>query len=348
MKAAAPVKKKRFNAVNFRELGLLIFILLLIAIVQSLNSTFLTPKNISNLLTNTAIIAILSIGMMIVILTEGIDLSLGANIALSGMVVAMHVAANPGLHPLVALLEGTALGMVQGLLVGLLIAKVNVLPIIASLGMCYVYRGAVFLISGGSWVSAHQMSTEFKAIATGKIGFNPTPELGEATKIGINNLVFIAIIVFIIAFYFLNYTRTGRRFYAVGSNMEAARVSGIQADNTKLLAYIIMGALSGLVGVLWVSKYASAQPDTAMGYEINIIAACVIGGVSISGGSGRVLGVFMGAMLIGIINNALPLISNVSEFAKNLIQGCIILGAVLINTGVKRRADWNVLVRRKI
>ncbi len=326
--------KKRLGLNSFRELGLVLFILFLCAVVQVLNPSFLTAKNISNLLTNTAIIAILSIGMMTVILTGGIDLSIGANIALSGMAVALHVAAIPTLHPMLALLEGVVAGIVCGAIVGVLVAKANVLPIIASLGMCYVYRGAVFLISGGSWVSAHQMSVQFKNIAIGQI-------------LGVNNLVFITIIVYVIAQYFLASTRTGRRFYAVGSNVEAARISGISASNTKWLAYTIMGALAGLAGVLWVSKFASAQPDTATGYEVNIIAACVIGGVSISGGAGKVIGVLLGSLLIGIINNALPLI-NISEFSKNAIQGSIILGAIILNTLVKRRSEWRALVRRKI
>jgi rhamnose transport system permease protein len=331
-------KAKRINFENFRELGLLLFVVVFCVAVQIVNPTFLTAKNISNLLTNTAIIGILSIGMMIVILTKGIDLSIGATIALTGMAVALHVVST-GIHPVVAILEGTLLGALCGAAVGLLVAKVNVLPIIASLGMCYVYRGAVFLISGGDWVSAHQMPDSFKTIATGTVGIGP---------IQINNLVAIAAVIFILAQYFLNFTRTGRRFYAVGSNDEAARISGIRADSTKWLAYVILGALTGLAGVLWVSKYASAQPDTAMGYETNIIAACVIGGVSINGGSGKVRGALLGSILIGIINNALPLISNVSEFAKQFVQGGIILGAILLNTYVKRRADYQVLLRRKI
>ncbi len=326
---------KKFKMGSFRQLGLLLFIVLLGALVQIANPKFLTPTNISSILTNTAIIAILSIGMLVVLLTGGIDLSIGSNIALSGMVAALHVKLNPGVPPVLLLVEGTLVGLVCGMLVGLLVSRLNMLPIIASLGMNYIFRGSVFLLSGGSWVSAHQMSDGFKAIATGKL-------------LEINNLVWIAIVLYLIAQYFLTYTRTGRRFYAVGSNCEAARVSGISAVKTKFLAYSIMGALAGLCGVLWVSKFASAQPDTAVGYEINIIAACVIGGVSISGGSGKVLGVLLGSMLIGIINNALPLINFVSEFSKSFIQGSIILVAILLNTMVKRNSDYRTLVRRQI
>jgi len=326
--------QKRKGIGSFRELGLVVFIVLLCVIVQGLNSSFMSAQNIYNLLTDTAIIVILSIGMMVVILTGGIDLSIGATIALTGMVVALHVKAVPDLSPVLAVLEGIAAGTVCGAVVGVLIAWVNVLPIIASLGMCYVYRGAVFLISGGKWVSAQQMGAPFKAMATGNV-------------LGVNNLVIIAFAVFLISVYFLGHTKTGRRFYAVGSNAEAARISGINAGVTKWLAYTIMGALAGLAGVLWVSKFASAQPDTATGYEVNIIAACVIGGISISGGSGKPIGALLGALLIGIINDALPLI-RISEFSKNFIQGIIILGAVVLNTLVKRRAEWQTLVRRKL
>ena len=326
---------KKFRPGSFRQLGLTLFIVALCTLVQLSNSKFLDPSNIASIFTNTAIIAILAIGMLIVMLTGGIDLSIGANIALSGMVAAMHVMNDANVPPILLMLEGMLTGLVCGSLIGLLVSKLNMLPIIASLGMYYVFRGAVFLLSGGQWVSAHQMSDSFKAIAIGKF-------------LGVNNLVVIAVIIYIIAQYFLNYTRTGRRFYAVGSNCEAARVSGIDAGRTKLQAYAIMGALAGLAGVLWVSKFASAQPDTATGYEINIIAACVIGGVSVAGGSGKVSGVLLGSLLIGIINNALPLINFVSEFSKNPIQGLIILIAVLLNTLVKRRAERSALARRQI
>ncbi len=327
--------KKRRRLSSFRELGLTVFIIALCALIQLVSPRFLTASNIDSLLTNTAIIVILAIGMMIVILTQGIDLSVGANIALSGMVAALLVKNDFSLNPLLLILIGTAVGLVCGAVVGALVSKLNVLPIIATLGMGYVYRGTVTLLSGGAWVSAHQMPDSFKLIATGKL-------------LGFNNLIAIALIVLLGAQYFLGFTRTGRRFYAVGSNPEASSLSGIDAVRTRFLAYAIMGALAGMCGVLWVSKFASAQPDTAMMYEGNLIAACVIGGVSITGGSGKVIGVFLGALLIGIINNALPLINFISEFSKNAIQGSIILGAIIINVLVKRRAEREALARRHI
>ena len=211
------------------------------------------------------------------------------------MLSALAVAANQNLHPLAAMLIGTIVGIGCGAIVGLLVSKGRVLPIIASLGMMNVYRGLTYMASGGAWVSAHQMPESFKRIATGRI-------------LGINTLIFIAIIIYIIAFYFVNYTRTGRQIYAVGSDPESAKVSGINTSRVLFLVYSIMGALAGLAGVLWVSKFASAQGDTATGYEMSVIAACVLGGVSMAGGSGKISGIIMGSILLGIINNALPLI----------------------------------------
>jgi len=319
---------------KFRELGLLGFIVVLSLFVQLRNPSFLTLSNIGDLLTNTAILSILAVGMMLVIVTRGIDLSIGATLALSGMITALTVGAYPALHPLLAIALGTAIGLTCGTLLGFLIAKGRILPIIATLGMMNVFRGLTFTASGGKWVSAHQMPDSFKSIATGSI-------------LGVNTLIVIAAVVLLAAYGFVNHTRTGRRIFAVGSNPESADISGIPKDRIIWLVYAIMGGLSGLAGVLWVSKFASAQGDTAMGYELSVIAACVLGGVSIAGGSGKVGGIILGSMLLGILNNALPLLK-VSPFWQMAIQGAIILVAVLANLLVKRGVDRNHLLRRSI
>ncbi|HHW00412.1 MAG TPA: ABC transporter permease [Clostridiaceae bacterium] len=328
-------KKLKVTGISkFRELGLLVFIILLSVLVQLRNPNFLTLENINDMIKNTAILSILTVGMMLVIVTRGIDLSIGSTLALSGMVSALTVSANMNLHPLLAILLGTVIGTACGCIVGFLVSKARILPIIATLGMMNVYRGLTFMISGGKWVSAHQMPASFKAIATSSI-------------LGINVLIFIAILIYIIFYYFINHTRTGRQIYAVGSNPEAATISGINTVKVLWMVYTIMGALAGLAGVLWVSKFASAQGDTAMGYEMDVIAACVLGGVNIAGGSGKISGIILGSLLLGILNNALPLI-NVSPFWQEAIQGVIILVAVIVNALVKRNVDRKNLMRRKI
>jgi rhamnose transport system permease protein len=319
---------------SFRELGLLVFIVILCVVFQLRNSRFLTVSNIRDLLTNTAILSILSVGMMMVILTRGIDLSIGSTIALAGMVSALTVNSFRAISPLLSILEGVAVGTIAGALIGLLIARFNVLPIIATLGFMNIIRGVTYLVSKGAWVSAYQMSDGFKQIATGKV-------------LGVSNPIIIAVVINLAFFYFINHMRTGRQIYAVGSNPEAADISGIPRRRIILLVYTVMGALSGLAGVLWVAKFASAQGDTAVGYELSVIAATVLGGVSIAGGSGKVSGLILGTILFGILNNALPLI-NVSPFWQQAIQGIVILAAVLTNVLVKRNNQRFALRRRAI
>ncbi len=197
-----------------------------------------------------------------------------------------------------------------------------------------VYRGLTYIIAGGAWVSAYQMNDAFKAIAFVEL-------------IGINSLIWIAVFVFVVAYYFLEYTRTGRRIYAVGSNYEASQISGTNVDNIQIMVYTIMGGIAGLSGILWVSRFASAQGDTAQGFEMNVIAACVLGGVSISGGSGKVPGVALGTLLLGILRNALPLLK-VSPFWQDAIYGLIIMIAIIVNVMVKRTVDKRNLQRRHI
>lgn len=319
---------------NLRELGLLLFMILLAAAVQVRNPAFLTASNITALLTNTAILGILAVGMMLVLVTRGIDLSVGSTIALAGMITALTVFRNPGIPPIAAIALGTMIGTVVGMVIGVLVARFDVLPIIATLGMMNVVRGLTYVVSGGRWVSSYQMSDSFKAIATGR-------------TLGVNNLIVIAVVVYLLAGWFINHTRTGRQIYAVGSNPDAAEISGIPRRRLVFLVYSIMGGLAGLAGVLWVAKFASAQGDTAVAYELQVIAACILGGVSIAGGVGRLTGLILGTIMFGILANALPLI-NVSPFWQMAIQGAVVLAAVLTNVMVRRNTERNALRRRAV
>ena len=217
---------------------------------------------------------------------------------------------------------------------GTLVAKLKILPIIATLGMMNIYRGLTYLVANGSWVKQQEMGTKFLSIATGKF-------------LGINNLIVVAIVVYIIAAFFLNKTRTGRKIYAVGNSEESARVSGIKTDRTLIMVYTILGAVAGLGGILYVCKYGVAQGETCTGYEMNVIAACVLGGVSINGGTGRVQGVLLGAVLLGILNNAMPLI-HVSSFWQEAIRGLIILLSIIANSLIQRNVEMKALRRRNI
>lgn len=327
--------KKLFQRVlSSREGNLFGILIILSIIIQIRNPRFLSLTNINDLIINTVMLSILSIGMMLVLLIGGIDISIGSTIAFSGMAVSLLLRDNNNLPTWIAFVLGISIGSLCGYLVGLTITKGNVLPIIATLGLMNIYRGSTYLIAKNQWVSSYQLPEELKHFSKGDV-------------LGINNMLLVAIIIYIGFAYFLNLTRLGRKIYAVGSNPEAARISGISIDRIKSFVYTVMGALSGLVGILWISKYASAQGDAAMGIEMDVIASCVIGGVSLNGGKGSVLGVILGTLTLGILNNALPLI-NISPFWQDAIKGLVILVAIIMNIQSGRRAYRRNLRRREI
>ncbi|WP_315110684.1 ABC transporter permease [Clostridium intestinale] len=326
---------KKFFSDNVREVSLILVIIVISIFVQIRSgSSFFTMENISDLLTETAILAILAVGMMMVIITAGIDLSIGAVMALAGMIGTSVLKENKSINPIFIILIAVAVGIVCGMINGTLVSRLKILPIIATLGMMNVFRGLTYLVSKGSWILQNDMPSSFLGIATGRV-------------VGINNLVIMAIFIYVIGYIFLNYSRTGRKIYAVGNSEESAKVSGIKTERTLWLAYTIMGAIAGFAGLLYVCKFGAAQGETAVGYEMNVIAACVLGGVSISGGTGRIQGVLLGALLLGLLNNAMPLI-NISAFWQEAIRGLIILLSVMSNALIQRNVEMKVLRRRSI
>jgi rhamnose transport system permease protein len=317
-----------------REAGIVVFIVGLIALVSLRSPAFLTAQNFGDVLLDIAVLVIAAIGQLLVVITGGIDLSIGSGLALSGMIVGLTFSGNMGLHPGLALLMGAGVGVALGTFNGLLVALGEVPPIIATLGTMAIYRGMVFVISKGQWVNAHQMSEGFKSLARGSVA-------------GIPNLIFLAMLVFLYFYYYLQHTPGGRAVYAVGSNPTAAVLAGLKVNRIKFNVYVLSGLLYGLAGVLWVSRYASAQSDSAAGFELQTVAAIVIGGASTLGGSGKITGALLGAFLLGIISNALN-VTRISPFWKLAIQGVTILLAVIIDTLMAARLQKSSARRRGV
>ncbi len=305
-----------------REMILTGAIVVLVVLIATRFPAFVAPSNLAAVFNDTSPLILLAIGQMIVILTKCIDLSVAANLALTGMVCAMINVAAPGTPVVVILIVAIALGALLGMFNGVLVWKLDIPPIVVTLGTMTIYRGIIFLISDGKWVNSHEMSDAFKAFP-------------RATLLGLPMLSWIAIVMTIIFFVIMTRTTLGRAFYAVGGNPHAAVYTGIDVGKTQFWAFTFSGALAGLVGYLWVSRYAVAYVDIALGFELDVVAACVIGGIAISGGIGSIGGAVLGALFLGVIKNALPVI-NVSPFWQMAISGSAIIIAIAVNTRAGR------------
>lgn len=314
-----------WTLVRFREAGISIFILVLVAAVTVRAPSFLTVDNFNDILLNISILTIVALAQTMVIITHGIDLSVSSMIGLVAMMVAFVVKQNPEMPVFLSVVLGMTLGAVLGSFNGLIITYGNVPPIIATLGTLSIYRGLVFFYSQGTWINSFELPAAFKLLSKG-------------TPLGLPNMVIIALLVAVIVYYFLNHTRTGRDIFAVGSNPDAAQYSGIRKQRIIFLVYMLSGIMAGLAAVLWVSRFESAQTNTALGFELQTVAASVVGGVSISGGVGTVPGVMLGALLLGIIQNSLTLI-RISPFWQLAAQGLLILFAVISDKWILSRVE---------
>ncbi len=328
------LKSRLKEMVRRREFGIFIIIVVMTVVVGFRNPTFFTKDNWKDMLMYASILAFISIGQMITIVTGGIDLSVGSVVALSGMSVGIIMREYPVFHPVLLILLGTIFGLGCGLVNGLLIGKGKIHPLITTLATMSIYRGLVVVVSRSRWVVYGDITDGFRMIARGN-------------TLGINNLMFSALIIAIVAYYFLNHTRKGREIFAFGDHKEAAQFVGINGVNINILVYTISGLLAGFGGVLWVSRVHTAQANTALGYEMQTIAACVIGGVSIFGGVGSVIGVLLGTLVFGIILNALELIGIV-DFWKLSVQGFVILLAVIFDAVLSHRVMEQMRKRRRI
>lgn len=295
----------------------LIALLFLVVVVSFLNPNFFTVDNLLNILRQTSVNAIIAVGMTLVILTAGIDLSVGSVLALCGAFAATLVAMEVPVLVAVptVLLAGAALGAISGII----IAKGKVQAFIATLVTMTLLRGVTMVYTDGRPIST---------------GFTDTADtfawFGTGYALGIPVPVWLMVVVFAGAWYLLNHTRFGRYVYAVGGNESATRLSGINVDRVKIGVYAICGLLAALAGIIVTSRLSSAQPTAGMGYELDAIAAVVLGGTSLMGGKGRIMGTLIGALIIGFLNNALNLL-DVSSYYQMIAKAVVILLAVLVD-----------------
>jgi ribose transport system permease protein len=295
----------------------LIVLFLLIIVMTILNERFFTWSNMLTVLRQTSINAVIATGMTFAILIGGIDLSVGSVLAICGAIAATLISS--GMNILLVIMITLSLGLGIGIINGLFISKGRLQPFIATLGTMTLLRGFTLVFTQGKPISVFgsEGSPIFSKIGTGYFLKIPIP-------------VYIMIIVFIIAYYILRHMRIGRYTYSLGSNEEATMYSGIKTDNIKLFVYGISGLLAALAGIIVTARLGSAQPTAGVGYELDAIAAVVIGGTSMAGGIGTIFGTAVGALIIGILNNALNLLQ-VSSYYQDVAKGVVILIAVLLD-----------------
>lgn len=313
MEARSPDARAKLMAF-LGKYGMLLILVALCILMSVLSPTFLSSGNLLNIIRQMSVVGIVAIGVTMIIITTGIDLSSGSVIALTSVIVASM--AQPDGFPLVlVLLVGLAVGAAAGIINGTIIAKGCIAPFIVTLGMMTAARGAALLYTGGKPIG--NLSDSFKFIGQGSIAGIPVP-------------ILIFLLVGVISYLLLNKTKFGKYIYAIGGNEQAARIAGVNVDKYKILIYGYAGLLSGLAGIILTSRIASGQPTAGMMYELDAIAAAVIGGTSITGGIGTIGGTVIGALIIGVMNNGLDLL-NISSYWQQILKGAIITVAVLLD-----------------
>lgn len=307
-----------------REIILIVTILLIGAVITLIAPAFLTKLNLVNMLYSNVVLGVMTMGMMMVIVTGNIDVSVGAQYAVCGMLVAMFVKETGGQYVVASLLVGMTAGTVLGLLNGLLVAKLKIPAIVVTLSTLNIMRGVLYLISRGNWIDGLK---------------GPFARFASQRFLGLQTAVYIWMAVLLITYFLLYRTGVGRDVLAVGGNKTAARRLGINETKVYLLSFGYMGLLAGLAAGIASSKLKIAQPSNGLGYEMQLIAACVIGGTLFSGGVASILGTLLGVLLIGMIDNGLVL-AKVPVYWQELTTGIIIILAVasgvLKGGGLKR------------
>ncbi|MEW7007502.1 ABC transporter permease [Lentilitoribacter sp. EG35] len=316
------------------EFWLMLIIALMVVGTTLRSPGFISSQKMIEIFNDSSMLIILALGQMAVILTRSIDLSMASNLALSGMIVALINAAYPEVPVPVLMLIATSCGLIMGIFNGSLVWWLGIPSIVVTLGTLTIYRGIIFVLAGGKWVNADAFTESF--IQYTRVEF-----------LGIPALSWYAIIIVLAFFIFMTRTSAGRSIYAIGINPSAALYTGINIGKTQFMTFCISGALSGFCGYLWVSRYVIGSVEVAKGYELVVVAACVIGGISIAGGVGTVIGTVLGALFLGFISNALPVIG-VSPFWQMAISGGAIILAVIINASSQKQGKRIILKDREV
>ena len=317
MTAAVAPKPKSFSLgglLKIRELGIILALALLVIYTAANNPRFLSGQSVRDILLNTAIIAVMAAGQAVVVITRNIDLSVGSVLGLSAFAVATMMSANPDLPMIVALLAGLAVGAAAGLLNGVLVRYGRVPALVVTLGTMYIFRGVTYSWAGGQQVNADELPRHFLQFA-------------NASILGIPWLVLIALVVVGGVSLIMRNYRVGRELYAMGSSPQAAELAGIKVSRNLLSAFIVSGALAGLAGVLFAARFGTVDAAAGTGYELNVVAAVVVGGVAVFGGSGTVWGAGLGALLLTVIGSALTVL-DINQFWQQAIVGALIILAI--------------------
>lgn len=311
---------------RFREVGIILFLVVVLGAASIAKPNFLRPINVRSILLWIPLLTVVAMGQMMVIITRGIDVSVGSILAFSGIVVGMIFRQNPDFNIYLGTLLGILLGALLGAVNGFLIAWMEVPPIITTLGTLNAFRGLVFIVSGGRQVDPNDVPTALiRWSQRGPFEFRWVPWV-----------VVIALAVAVLTFVFTRYTRSGRDVYALGGNPDAAVLRGIPVKRTTFAVYLITGALAGLAGILYASRYGFVNPgETGVGFELTVVAATIIGGTDVFGGSGSVLGVLLGCLLLGTINVALAVLGIAATW-QLAVYGFMIMLAVVVDALIHR------------
>ncbi|GAA0573082.1 ABC transporter permease [Kribbella sandramycini] len=326
----APKRSSLDVVLRARELGIVLALVLLVAVTTISNPRFLSGQSIRDILLNTAILAVLAVGQAVVVITRNIDLSVGSVLGLSAFTVGTLLQNYPGIPVVFALLVGAGVGAACGVLNGVLVRYGNVPALVVTLGTLYVIRGVTYFWAGGSQINADELPPSFLNFGTADIPW----------------LVILAVVVLVVTAVVLRSYRTGRELYAMGSSPQAAQLAGIPVGRRTIGAFVVSGGLAGLAGVLFAARFGTIDAAAGTGMELNVVAAVVVGGVAVFGGSGTVWGAALGALLLTTIGSALAVLEINQFWQQAIVGGLILLAigadrlvAVRVAAGLKKRGS---------